>query len=127
MRNLKEIYKALSQEVAENKLEEFAQKWPKKYPSCINSWENNWVHLSAYFKYPKEIRTIIYTTNAIENFNRKLQKVTKSKSIFPADAALTKSFYLAMIDATSKWISHIRNWNHILNHLAIYFEERIVP
>lgn len=61
----------------------------------------------------------------MENFNRQLRKVTKSKSIFPTDAALTKSLYLAMVDATSKWTSRVRNWDYILNQLSIYFDDRI--
>lgn len=125
MKDLKEIYKAPSEEVALNNLDRFDQKWSRTYPSCVNSWRNNWVHLSAYFKYPEEVRTIIYTTNAMENYNRQLRKVTKSKSIFPTDAALMKSRYLAMLDSTSKWNSRVRNWDYILNHLAIYFEGRI--
>lgn len=125
VKDLKEVYKASSLDIAENNLDVFAQKWYKKYPSCVNSWQNNWAHLSSYFKYPQEIRTIIYTTNAMENFNRQLRKVTKSKSIFPTDSALMKSLYLAMLDSTSKWTSRIRNWDYILNHLAIYFEGRI--
>lgn len=125
MGDLKEVYKAPSEEVALNNLDKFDQKWSRKYPSCVNSWRNNWVHLSAYFKYPEEVRTIIYTTNAMENFNRQLRKVTKSKSIFPTDAALMKSLYLAMLDATSKWTSRVKNWDYILNHLVIYFEGRI--
>ena len=75
----------------------------------MNSWQSNWAHLSSYFKYPQEVRTIIYTNNAMENFNRQLRKVTRSKSIFPSDTALSKSLYLAMLDSTSKWTSRIRN------------------
>ncbi len=125
MKDLKEIYKASSEEVALKNLDKFDQKWSRKYASCVNSWRNNWVHLSSYFKYPEEARTIIYTTNAKENFNRQLRKATKSKSTFPTDAALMKSLYLAMLDATSKRTSRVRNWDYILNHLAIYFEGRI--
>ena len=66
----------------------------------IGSWRNNWTQLSTYFKYPSEIRKLIYTTNSIENFNRQLRKVTKSKTIFPTDDALFKMLYLAMMDAT---------------------------
>lgn len=124
-RDLKEVYKAPSEEIALNNLDKFESKWSKKYPSCVNSWRVNWPHLSTYFKYPIEVRTLIYTTNAMENFNRQLRKVTKSKSIFPTDAALTKSLYLAMVDATSKWTSRVRNWDYILNQLSIYFDDRI--
>ena len=125
VKDLKDVYKATSLDVAEHNLDVFSEKWNKKYPSCVNSWQSNWAHLSSYFKYPQEVRTIIYTTNAMENFNRQLRKVTKSKSIFPSDTALSKSLYLAMLDSTSKWTSRIRNWDYILNHLAIYFEGRI--
>ena len=72
----------------------------KKYPASIASWRNNWPQLFTYFKYPSEIRKLIYTTNSIENFNRQLRKVTKAKKIFPTDDALFKSLYLAMMDAT---------------------------
>ena len=125
MRDLKDIYKAPSEEQALRNLDEFEDKWVKKYPSCVKSWRSNWAELSAYFKYPEEVRTIIYTTNAMENFNRQLRKVTKSKSVFPSDAALMKTLYLAMFDTTAKWTSRIRNWDYILNHFAIYFEGRV--
>lgn len=126
MRDLKDIYKAPSEEQALRNLDEFEDKWAKKYPSCVKSWRSNWAELSAYFKYPEEVRTIIYTTNAMENFNRQLRKVTKSKSVFPSDAALMKNLNLAMFDATAKWTSRIRNWDYLLNHFAIYFEGRVV-
>lgn len=63
-------------------------KWGGKYPKIAQSWRNNWHNLATYFKYPQEVRTLIYTTNSIENFNRQLRKVTKSKSVFPTDDAL---------------------------------------
>lgn len=125
MRDLKTIYKAPTQEIAESKLDDFEEKWVKKYPMCVSSWRSNWAELSTYFKYPQEMRTLIYTTNAMENFNRQLRKVTKSKTIFPNDFALTKSLYLAMVDASQKWTSRIRNWDLIISQLSIYFEGRI--
>ena len=77
------------------------------------------------FKYPAEIRTLIYTTNAIENFNRQLRKVTKTKSAFVSDDALMKILYLATMNITGKWTMPIRNWGTILDHLMIYFGERV--
>ena len=91
------------------------ETWGKKYPSSVASWRNNWAQLSTYFKYPAEIRKIIYTTNAIENFNRQLRKVTKSKTIFPTDDALFKTIYLAMCDITEKWTGAGWNWGQTLN------------
>ena len=77
------------------------------------------------FKYPPEIRTLIYTTNAMENFNRQLRKVTKTKSAFVSDDALMKILYLATINITEKWTMPIRNWGTILDHLMIYFGHRV--
>ena len=125
MKDLKTVYKAPTEEVALSNLDDFEEKWKSKYPMCISSWRNNWAELSTYFKYPQEIRALIYTTNAMENFNRQLRKVTKSKTIFPNDFSLTKSLYLAMVDASQKWTSRIRNWDLIISQLSIFFEDRI--
>ncbi|MFV0239165.1 MAG: IS256 family transposase [Lacrimispora sphenoides] len=125
MADLKEVYQALTEEIALQKLDSLEEKWGNKYPSSIASWRNNWLQISTYFKYPPEIRRIIYTTNSIENFNRQLRKVTKSKTIFPTDDALFKMLYLAMMDITKKWEGKPWNWGQILEQFCIYFEERI--
>jgi len=127
MGDLKQIYKADTEELAEAALDILEDKWGKKYPASIASWRNNWAQLSTYFKYPSEIRKLIYTTNSIENFNRQLRKVTKSRAIFPTDDALFKMLYLVMIDATKKWTGKSRDWGLALDQLCIYFEERIQP
>ena len=102
MKDLKLVYQADTEALALSALDDLEENWGKKYPSSVASWRNNWPQLSTYFKYPAEIRKIIYTTNAIENYNRQLRKVTKNKTIFPTDDALFKSIYLAMIDITKK-------------------------
>ena len=127
MKDLKAVYKADTEELALTALDELEDKWGKKYPTSIASWKNNWPQLSTYFKYPIEIRKMIYTTNAIENFNRQLRKVTKSKTIFPTEDALFKSLYLAMIDMTKKWTGKAAAWGQTLDQLSIYFGERIKP
>ena len=72
----------------------------KKYPSCVSSWRNNRAGLSTFFKYPLELRKLMYTINAIENFNSQLRKVTNNKAIFPTDLSLEKSKYLDMVTCT---------------------------
>ena len=62
-----------------------AAAWDSKYPPISRSWYNNWSNLSAYFKLSQELRKLIYTTNTIEGFNRRLKKGTKAKSVFPTD------------------------------------------
>jgi transposase-like protein len=77
------------------------------------------------FKYPEEICRIIYTTNAIENFNRQLRKVTKTKSAFVSDDALMKQLYLVTTLVTDKWTMPIRDWVNILMQLTVYFGDRV--
>lgn len=127
VKDLKAIYQAPSEELALEKLDELEEKWGKKYSASVASWRNNWPQLSTFFKYPPEIRKIIYTTNSIENFNRGLRKVTKSKAVFPTDDALFKSIYLAMVDITKKWTGTAWNWGQTLDQLMIYFGDRISP
>lgn len=125
MIDLKRIYTAPNEDTALYELEGFEEKWGKKYPKISDSWRNNWPRLSTYFKYPQEVRTLIYTTNAIEGFNRQLRKVTKSKSVFPSDDSLFKMLYLAMIDITKKWTGRRKEWGQIHSQLEVYFADRL--
>lgn len=127
MKELKQVYQAATEEAALENLDRLEENWGKKYPSSIASWRNNWPQLSTYFKYPPEIRKLIYTTNSIENFNRQLRKVTKTRTIFPTDDALFKILYLAMMDITKKWTGKSWDWGQTLDQLCIYFGDRISP
>lgn len=122
---LKPIYKAPTEELALEALNELESVWGAKYPVAIKSWRDNWDELSTMYKYPDQIRRIIYTTNAIENFNRQLRKVTKTKGAFVSDDALLKQLYLVTIQVADKWTMPIRNWGSILMQLIIYFEDRV--
>lgn len=123
-RDLKLVYTASTGDIALMELENLKGKWGHLYSIAISSWENNWEDLSTFFKYPEEIRRIIYTTNSMESYNRQLRKVTKSKSIFPSDESLVKMLYLATQDITKKWTQNLRNWALVLAQLSIHFEER---
>ena len=90
MVDLKAVYAAIDEPSALNALDVFSDRWDKKYPKISQSWRDNWPNLSTCFKYPQEVGRLIYTTNAIEGFNRQLRKVTKSKSVFPTDDSLFK-------------------------------------
>ena len=122
--DLKAVYAAVDENAALDALETFAERWDKKYPKISSSWRDNWPNLSTYFKYPQEIRRLIYTTNAIEGFNRQLRKVTKAKSVFPTDDSLLKMLYLAMMDITKKWTGRRQDWSIIHAQLAVYFSDR---
>lgn len=125
MADLKRVYAAVDEETALYELEVFEEKWDSKYPKIAQSWKANWPKLSTYFKYPQEVRTLIYTTNAIEGFNRQLRKVTKSKSVFPTDESLLKMLYLAMMDITKRWTGKRRDWGIIHSQLEVFFADRL--
>lgn len=125
MSDLKAVYAAVDEQDALDALETFAQNWDNKYPKIAKSWRENWANFSTYFKYPQEVRHLIYTTNTIEGFNRQLRKVTKSKSVFPTDDSLLKILYLAMMDITKKWTGRRQDWSRIHAQLSIYFAERM--
>ena len=139
MADLKAVYAAVDEAAALDALDVFSEHWDKKYPKISQSWRDNWANLSTYFKYPKEVRRLIYTTNTIEGFNRQLRKVTKSKSVFPTDLrkvtksksvfptddSLFKMLYLAMIDITKKWTGRRQDWSVIYAQMAIFFGDRI--
>ena len=125
MADLKAVYAVVDEAAALDALDVFSEHWDKKYPKISQSWRDNWANLSTYFKYPKEVRRLIYTTNTIEGFNRQLRKVTKSKSVFPTDDSLFKMLYLAMIDITKKWTGRRQDWSVIYAQMAIFFGDRI--
>ena len=124
-KDMKQIYTAPTKEAAKAALEDFKIKWNSKYSYAIKSWENNWDELTVFFDFPLEIRTIIYTTNLIENLNGKIRKYTKNKLSYPTDDAVIKSVFLALRESTRKWTMPIRNWGIILNQFLAIFENRI--
>jgi putative transposase len=124
-KDFKAVYKAPSEEAALDALYEVKDKWGNQYPYALKSWETNWDVLSTFFKYPDEIRKIIYTTNIIEGLHRQFRKVTKSKSVFPSDAALEKMLYLATKNIMTKWTQRYRNWDMVLNQLLIMFPDQL--
>jgi transposase-like protein len=125
--DLKEVYCAPTEEAGRAALEEFKKKWDGKHPMISQSWERHWDDLSEFYKYPSEIRRVIYTTNAIESLNYQLRKVTKNRSTFSTDDAIVKILYLAIRNASKKWTMPIKEWGQALNQLAIEFGKERVP
>ena len=123
--DLKPIYQANNEDEALVALDDFEGKWGTKYPQIAKSWQNNWDNLMIFLQYPKEIRKIIYTTNAIESVNNSLRKVTRNKRVFPSDESVFKILYLTIEYITRKWSMPIQNWNEAMAHFLIKFEGRI--
>jgi len=125
MVDLKRVYRANSKDAAEQALDELEGRWGDLYPIVIKSWRTKWDNLSAYFKYPQDIRRVIYTTNSIEAVHRQFRKLTKTKGGFPNEDSLLKLLYLGVQNASKKWTMPIQNWNITLSQLAIFFEGRL--
>ncbi len=123
--DLKTVYRAETKALAENNLLELDEKWGKKYPMVLRSWQTKWEELSAFFKYSSEIRRMVYTTNAIEGFHRQVRKYTKSKGSFTSENALIKLVYSAYERIRSKWNQPMHNWALIISQLDIYFPGRL--
>jgi putative transposase len=125
MVDLKRVYKASNKDLAEAELDTLEDKWKGKYPIVIKSWRNNWERLSQYFKYPEDIRRIIYTTNIIEAVHRQFRKLTKTKGAFPNQNSLLKLLYMGIQNASKKWTMPVQNWSLTISQLAIFFEGRL--
>lgn len=123
--DLKQIYNSDTEELAKKYLKSFKEKWDNKYPTISDSWQNNWAEITPFLQYPKDIRKVIYTTNAIEATNRQIRKIIKSKGVFPNDTSVYKITYLALKNASKKWTMPIRDWKSALNQFAILFGDRI--
>ena len=125
MKDLKEVYKATTEELALAQLDSLKEKWGSNYGMVIDSWYNNWNNLDTFFKFSPQIRKLIYTTNVLEGFNRQVRKFTKVRTIFPTDESLNKCVYLATMKIMEKWTQPIHNWGTTLAELSLYFEEQL--
>ena len=123
--DLKTIYQATDEKKALAALERVTEKWTPKYPNSMKRWKDNWDAISPIFKFSTTVRTVIYTTNAIESLNSTYRKLNRQRSVFPSDTALLKALYLATFEATKKWTSTIRNWAQVYGELSIMYEGRL--
>lgn len=124
LKDLKLVYAAQTKDGAEVAMDNLEKKWGEQYPIVIKSWRDKWELLSHYFQYTAPIRKIIYTTNTVEDYHRQVRKITKTKGVFPNDAALEKLVYLAYRNIKKKWTMPLANWGQSAQQLAIKFGER---
>lgn len=125
LKDLKTVYSADTKDLAEQNLLLLDEKWGQKYPIVLKSWQSKWDYLSAYFKYTKPVRRLIYTTNPIEGFHRQVRKYTKSRGAFTSENALFKVMYTAIQQIRKKWSMPVRDWAETISQLDIYFEDRL--
>jgi len=123
--NLKEVYQAPTEAYGEKQLLALEEKWSKRYPLAVKPWIRHWENLKTFFKFPEEIKKLIYTTNAVESLHRQFRKVTKTRAIFPSDAALIKMLYLASRNVSKRWTMPIRGWKEALSYFGVAYEDRL--
>jgi putative transposase len=123
-KDIKNIYTAINEEQAVEALKSVKTKWGEKYKYAIDGWERNWENLMPFLEYPSELRTIMYTTNTIENLNRGIRKYTKTKVQFPDEKSVKKSVYLAIMNNQKSWVKPIQKWGLIMNQFLVIFGNR---
>ena len=123
--DLKTIYQSSNERKGYERMQDITQKWNKKYPNSMKSWEVNWDSIAVMFKFSKEVRKVLYTTNAIESLNSTYRRLNSQRSVFPNDTALLKALYLATFQATKKWSLPVRKWGSIYGELCIMYEGRL--
>ena len=120
--NFEKIYNVASEQSGRDKLDTVSEKWTDRYPNAMKSWYKNWDAITPIFKFSSDVRTIIYTTNAIESLNSQFRRLNAQRSVFPSDQALLKALYLSTFEATKKWTMSIRNWGKVYGELSIMYE-----
>ena len=123
--DLKTIYNAPNEEQGRANRDRITEKWSEKYPNAMKRWERDWDVITPIFKFSANVRTVIYTTNAIESLNATYRKLNRQRSVFPSAQALLKALYLATFEATKKWSMTIRNWGQVYGELSIMYEDRL--
>lgn len=125
VRELKEIYTAENGAAAEEALSAFEKKQGGKYPSIGKLWRSRWKEVVPFLAFPREVRRVLYTTNAIESLNFQLRKVLRTKGLFPNDEAALKLCFVAIQRAKSRW-SPSPVWRQAMSQFAIMFGERFL-
>ena len=120
------IYTATTIEAAGLALERFAQSWETRYPMSVAGWRSHWGELTTFFKYPVELRRMIYTTNAIESLHSQMRKNISNRKVFPHDEAVIKILFLNIRNFTNRWTKR-QGWDIVINQLMMIFGDRLKP
>ncbi|WP_427184437.1 IS256 family transposase [Bordetella bronchialis] len=124
---LRPIYSAASAEAAQQELERFeAGIWHDRYPTIVPLWRRHWAEVIPFFAFSAPVRTLIYTTNAIESLHSQVRKSIRNKGHFPSDEAAVKLIWLALRYIVRQWTNPPVCWANAKAQLAIQFEGRFV-
>lgn len=118
--DLKEAFNNFDQnvtkEVALQKIAHLCQQWEGSYKGPVARLLDVEFILDylTYIDYPVEVRRMIYTTNSIENLNRQIRKVTKTKVTFDKESNLLDLVFMVIKDfESSNWQKyHVLAYQH---------------
>ncbi|MGO4540332.1 IS256 family transposase, partial [Paenibacillus sp. 2TAB19] len=125
--DLKTIYNAIDHDMALAAFDTVKDKWGKLYPKEMKSWENQLSTLLTFYKYPKEIKNAIYTSNAIERMNKEFRKRLKPMNSLTNMDAAEKVVYMQSIEYNDRYAERITpgfGMTEVKKELAEMFEER---
>jgi len=106
-------------------LDEFeARSWGQKYPTVVATWRRTWDRVIPFFAFTRELRRVIYTTNAIESLHCHLRKIIKTRGHFPINDAASKLIWLASRNITADWSRSVFEWREAMNLFAIAYGDR---
>ena len=124
-RDLKQVYRAATEEGALQALDAFGKEWDARYPQISRSWRANWPNVATFFVYPEAIHKVIYTTNAIESLNSIIRHAIKKRKVFPTDESVKKVVRLAIQSASQKWTMPLQDWRIAMSRFIIEFGDRL--
>ena len=124
-RDLKQVYRAATEEGALQALDAFGKEWDARYPQISRSWRANWSNIATFFVYPEAIRKVIYITNAIESLNSVIRHAIKKRKVFPTDESVKKVVRLAIQSASQKWTMPLQDWRIAMSRFIIEFGDRL--
>lgn len=124
IKQLKEVYNAINEVQAKQRLEEFGTFWEGKYDAIVQLWEKDWVELMACMQLGPAFKKITYTNNAIENLNREIRRVTKTKGGWKSEKALLIQLFLSLKRKEKSWSKKIQQWASIQRELVQNYGDR---
>lgn len=124
-RDLKQVYRAATEEGTLQMLDAFGKEWDARYPQISRNWRVNWPNVATFFVYPKAIRKVIYTTNAIESLNSVIRHAIKKRKVLPTDESVKKVVWLAIKSASQKWTMPLQDWRIAMSRFIIEFGDRL--
>ena len=126
---LRPVYQAPTEAAARQRFEDFDEKWGRKYPAITKLWGSAWAEFVPFLQFDPEIRSVVYSTNAIESIHARFRRAVRARGHFPTENAALKCVYLTVrsLDPTGKGRQRWMNrWKQPLNAFAVTFEGRIL-